>query len=179
VTELSRYIALKEYIPLGKPNISQFELKEKKISLDNDGDVMIQNQWVSVDPYMRARMTERKNYKPPFEIGKPMEGSCIGHVIDSKSKELQKGDIVLSEYGWRDKFVTNYTNLKKINPINVPNQTYLGPLGFTGHTAYIGLFRIGELKKNQTVFESFKTFSLYVYKDMVISDNDNSSSISK
>ena len=154
MTEQSRYIALKEYIPLGKPNISQFELKENTISLDNDDDVMVLNQWISVDPYMRARMTERKNYKPPFEIGKPMEGSCIGQVIDSKSKEFQKGDIVSSEKGWRDKFVTNYTNLKKINPINVPNQTYLGPLGFTGHTAYIGLFRIGELKKNQTVLVS-------------------------
>ena len=84
---------------------------------------MVLNQWISVAPYMRARMTERKNYKPPFEIGKPMEGSCIGQVIDSKSKEFQKGDIVSSEKGWRDKFVSNYTNLKKINPINVPNQT--------------------------------------------------------
>ena len=128
MTELSRYIALKEYIPLGKPNISQFELKENTISLDNDDDVMVLNQWISVDPYMRARMTERKNYKPPFEIGNPMEGSCIGQVIDSNSKEFQKGDIVSSEKGWRDKFVTNYTNLKKINPINVPNQTTLAHL---------------------------------------------------
>ena len=154
MTELSRYIALKEYIPLGKPNISQFELKEKKISLDNDDDVMIQNQWVSVDPYMRARMTEKKNYKPPFELYKPMEGAAIGKVIESNASTLSPGDIVKSDYGWRDQLVTSNNNLIKIEPIEVPIQTYLGPLGFTGHTAYIGLFRIGELKENQTVLVS-------------------------
>ena len=150
----SKYVALKEYIPMGNPSLSHFDLKSEKISLKNDDEVLVANKWISVDPYMRARMTERKNYKPPFEIGKPMEGTAIGEIIESKSNNFKKGDFVLSEFGWRDNFIANSDSLKKINPINVPIQTYLGPLGFTGHTAYIGLFRIAKIKPNQTILVS-------------------------
>ena len=150
----SKYVALKEYIPMGNPSLSHFNLKSETISLKNDDEVLVANKWISVDPYMRARMTERKNYKPPFEIGKPMEGTAIGEIIESKSNNFKKGDFVLSEFGWRDNFIANSESLKKINPINVPIQTYLGPLGFTGHTAYIGLFRIAKIKQNQTILVS-------------------------
>ena len=150
----SKYIALKEYIPMGNPSLSHFDLKSETISLKNDDEVLVTNKWISVDPYMRARMTERKNYKPPFEIGKPMEGTAIGEIIESKSNNFKKGDFVLSEFGWRDNFIANSESLKKINPIKVPIQTYLGPLGFTGHTAYIGLFRIAKIKPKQTILVS-------------------------
>ena len=150
----SKYVALKEYIPMGNPSLSHFDLKSETISLKNNDEVLVANKWISVDPYMRARMTERKNYKPPFEIGKPMEGTAIGEIIESKSNNFKKGDFVLSEFGWRDNFIANSESLKKINPINVPIQTYLGPLGFTGHTAYIGLFRIAKIKQNQTILVS-------------------------
>ena len=150
----SKYVALKEYIPMGNPSLSHFDLKSETISIKNDDEVLVANKWISVDPYMRARMTERKNYKPPFEIGKPMEGTAIGEIIESKSNNFKKGDFVLSEFGWRDNFIANSESLKKINPINVPIQTYLGPLGFTGHTAYIGLFRIAKIKQNQTILVS-------------------------
>ena len=150
----SKYVALKEYIPMGNPSLSHFDLKSETISLKNNDEVLVTNKWISVDPYMRARMTERKNYKPPFEIGKPMEGTAIGEIIESKSNNFKKGDFVLSEFGWRDNFIANSESLKKINPINVPIQTYLGPLGFTGHTAYIGLFRIAKIKQNQTILVS-------------------------
>jgi len=154
MTIISKYVSLKNYVPSGNPNLNDFEIKEKEISLTNKDDVLVKNDWISVDPYMRARMTEKKNYKPPFILGKPMEGSAIGKVIQSNSENFKVNDIVKSENGWRDNFVTSEENLKKINPINVPIQTYLGPLGFTGHTAYIGLFRIGDLQKNQTVLVS-------------------------
>ena len=150
----SKFVALKEYIPMGNPSLSHFDLKSETISLKNDDEVLVTNKWISVDPYMRARMTERKNYKPPFEIGKPMEGTAIGEIIESKSNNFKKGDFVLSEFGWRDNFIANSESLKKINPINVPIQTYLGPLGFTGHTAYIGLFRIAKIKPKQTILVS-------------------------
>ena len=150
----SKYVALKEYVPMGNPSLSHFDLKSETISLKNNDEVLVANKWISVDPYMRARMTERKNYKPPFEIGKPMEGTAIGEIIESKSNNFKKGDFVLSEFGWRDNFIANSESLKKINPINVPIQTYLGPLGFTGHTAYIGLFRIAKIKQNQTILVS-------------------------
>ena len=154
MTNISKYVALKEYIPSGVPKLSHFEIREEKINIDDKKNVLVKNEWISVDPYMRARMTERKNYKPPFELNKPMEGAAIGKVIESNASTLSPGDIVKSDYGWRDQFVTSNNNLIKIKPIEVPIQTYLGPLGFTGHTAYIGLFRIGELKENQTVLVS-------------------------
>ena len=100
---------------------------------------------------MRARMTEKKNYKEPFVIGEPMEGAAIGIVKKTNSNIFEVGDYVLSNYGWRDKFVNADSNLTKIKPNNFTLQSYLGPLGMTGQTAYTGLFKIGKLKKNQTV----------------------------
>tara|TARA_Y100000590_G_scaffold53588_2_gene55998 strand:+ start:996 stop:2003 length:1008 start_codon:yes stop_codon:yes gene_type:complete len=152
--EISKFITLRNYIQIGMPTVKDFEMKSEKIELTDEENVMIKNKWISVDPYMRARMTEKKNYKPPFEIGKPMEGAAIGEVIASNSNKFTKGDIATSQYGWRDKFVCNHKDLKKIDAKNIPIEKFLGPLGMTGHTAYIGLFKIGELKKNQTVLVS-------------------------
>ncbi|PPR53546.1 MAG: putative NADP-dependent oxidoreductase YfmJ [Alphaproteobacteria bacterium MarineAlpha5_Bin6] len=151
---ISKYITLKEYIPSGNPELNHFGINNENISLDNSNNVCVKNEWISVDPYMRARMTEKKNYKPPFELNKPMEGSAIGKVIESKVSDIKVGDIVRSDYGWRDLFVAPSSKLIKIDTINVPIQTYLGPLGFTGHTAYIGLFKIGSLKKGETILVS-------------------------
>ena len=154
MTITSKFISLKEYIPAGSPNLSHFSLNTKEINLEDSNDVLVKNAWISVDPYMRARMTERKNYLPPFDLNKPMLGAAIGNVQKSNSSNFSEGDIVLSENGWRDYFVEKDTKLIKIENINLPVQTYLGPLGMTGHTAYIGLFKIGELKENQTVLVS-------------------------
>ena len=151
---ISKYISLKHYIPSGIPKQSDFILKEENINLEKKNDVLVKNLWISVDPYMRARMTDKKNYKPPFPLNKPMEGAAIGKIIKTNSPNFLIGDVVKSEHGWRDYFVSSEKSIKKINKINVPLQTYLGPLGFTGHTAYIGLLKIGSLKKNQTILVS-------------------------
>ena len=150
----SKFISLKEYIPAGNPKLSHFSLNASEINLEKSNDVLVKNEWISVDPYMRARMTERKNYLPPFELNKPMLGAAIGKVQKSNSKNFFEGDVVLSENGWRDYFVEKDTKLQKIESNNLPIQTYLGPLGMTGHTAYIGLFKIGGLKEKQTVLVS-------------------------
>ena len=150
----SKFISLKEYIPAGNPKLSHFSLNASEINLEKSNDVLVKNEWISVDPYMRARMTERKNYLPPFELNKPMLGAAIGKVQKSNSKNFSEGDVVLSENGWRDYFVEKDTKLQKIESNNLPIQTYLGPLGMTGHTAYIGLFKIGDLKEKQTVLVS-------------------------
>ena len=154
MTNICKFVALKKYIPSGMPQNTDFEIKSKEISIDNEKNILVSNLWISVDPYMRARMTERKNYKPPFELGKEMEGYAIGKVISSNEINFNEGDLVFSNYGMRDKFVSNAKNLKKINPINIPIQSYLGPLGMTGHTAYMGLFKHGNLKPGQTVLVS-------------------------
>ena len=150
----SKYVALKNYISLGLPKEIDFEIKSRVLELNDENNIHVKNSWISVDPYMRARMTERKNYKPPFNIGEEMEGYAIGTVEQSASSSFNKGDLVFNNNGMRDNFVCNEKDLKKINPLNLPIQSYLGPLGMTGHTAYIGLFKYGKLKEKQTVLVS-------------------------
>ena len=154
MVQKSKYVALKNYVPMGLPSEDDFVIKEQEIDLSNNNDVLVDNLWLSVDPYMRARMTEKKNYKEPFVIGEPMEGAAIGIVKKTNSNIFEVGDYVLSNYGWRDKFVNADSNLSKIKPNNFTLKSYLGPLGMTGQTAYTGLFKIGKLKKNQTVLVS-------------------------
>ena len=154
MTIISKYVALKNYIPTGLPKETDFEIKSKEISINNEKNILVSNSWISVDPYMRARMTERKNYKPPFKIGEEMDGYAIGKVEISNDKSFNVGDLVFSNHGMRDNFVCNADKLKKLKAIDMPIQSYLGPLGMTGHTAYIGLFKHGELKAGQTVLVS-------------------------
>ena len=154
MNEKSKFIALKNYIPVGLPTLDDFIIKEKEINFSDEQNVLVENIWISVDPYMRARMTEKKNYKDPFEIGEPMEGAAIGIVKKTNSSKLNVGDHVLNNCGWRDKFTDSDKNLKKISNSNFPLQSFLGPLGMNGHTAYIGLYKIGKLQKNQTVLVS-------------------------
>ena len=151
---ISKYVALKNYIPTGLPKETDFELKSKEISINEEKNILVSNSWISVDPYMRARMTERKNYKPPFKIGEEMEGYAIGKVEISNDKSFNVGDLVFSNHGMRDNFVCSADKLKKLKAIDMPIQSYLGPLGMTGHTAYIGLLKHGELKAGQTVLVS-------------------------
>ena len=79
----SKFITLKNYIPLGDPKLTDFSLKSEKIQLNSNDEVLVKNEWISVDPYMRARMTERKNYKPPFTLNKPLEGAALGKIIET------------------------------------------------------------------------------------------------
>ena len=150
----SKYVALKNYIPLGLPKEIDFVIKSRVLELNDENNIHVKNSWISVDPYMRARMTERKNYKPPFNLGEEMEGYAIGTVEQSNSNSFNRGDVVFSNYGMRDNFICNEKDLKKINLSNLPLQSYLGPLGMTGQTAYIGLFKYGKLKEKQTVLVS-------------------------
>ena len=117
-------------------------------------EILIKNLWMSVDPYMRGRMIDRKSYVPPFELGKTLEGGAIGVVIQSKSPDFKEGDYVNSNFGWREYFTTQGKFLKKINPDIGPLQAYLGTLGMPGMTAYVGLLRIGELKEGDKVMIS-------------------------
>ena len=87
-----KYVALKNYIPQGLPSEDDFEIKTKEIKLNNKNNIHVLNSWISVDPYMRARMTERKNYKPPFKFGEEMEGYAIGKVELSNDNDFSVGD---------------------------------------------------------------------------------------
>ncbi len=140
--------------PVDLPDEENFELVEAPVPEPRDGEVLVRNIFMSVDPYMRARMNDYKNYMPPFELGKPLEGSCVGRVIQSRSPRFKPGDFVLSMFGWREYYVSGETGLTLISPGTVPIQAYLGALGMTGFTAYVGLLDIGRPKPGQSLFVS-------------------------
>ncbi|HSM79023.1 MAG TPA: NADP-dependent oxidoreductase, partial [Bryobacteraceae bacterium] len=118
------------------------------------GEVLVKNLYMSVDPYMRGRMNEGKSYVPQFEIGKALEGTAVGRVIKSRDEKLPAGTLVLSMYGWREAYVAPGFGLRVIDTSVAPASAYLGILGVTGLTAWVGLFTIGKLKDGETVFIS-------------------------
>jgi len=154
VTEnISKEIHLKNR-PEGLPTENDFELARVAIPATGEGQILVRNIYMSVDPYMRGRMYDRQSYVPPFQIGKPLEGACVGRVIESKNDAFKVGDYVLSMLGWREYFVSRGDGLTKIDPGLAPVQAYLGTVGMPGMTAYVGLLHIGELKEGETVFVS-------------------------
>jgi NADPH-dependent curcumin reductase CurA len=139
------------------PINENFELVEVQIPEPLDGEFLVRNIWMSVDPYMRGRMTERKSYVPPFELGKALEGECICKVVESKNSQFAVGDYILGMKGWREYWISDgnpASGISKIDPNIGPIQFYLGIFGMTGLTAYVGLLRIGQLKEGDTVFVS-------------------------
>jgi NADPH-dependent curcumin reductase CurA len=150
---LSREIRLKNR-PVGMPTENDFELAEVLIPEIREGQILVRNAYMSVDPYMRGRMGKRESYIAPFEIGKPLEGGAIGQVIESRGVQFREGDYVLGNMGWREFFVTDGSDLVRIDPVVVPVQSYLGILGMPGLTAYVGLLDIGKPMEGETVFVS-------------------------
>ncbi len=149
---VSREVHLKsrpEYLPV----LENFEIVETPIPALDEQQVLIRNLFFSVDPYMRGRMVERAGANS-FQLGKPMEGACIGVVLKSRSTDIKVGDYVLGEKSWRDYYISAGTGLTKIEPNGNPVQAYLGVLGMPGFTAYLGLYKVGQLHEGETVFVS-------------------------
>jgi NADPH-dependent curcumin reductase CurA len=153
----SREILLRQR-PVGMPTENDFQLVRVEVPDPNDGEFMVRNIWMSVDPYMRGRMREIKSYISPFQIGKPLEGGCVGQVIKSNNSKFTVGDYVLGNLGWREYWISDgrTSDVTRIDPNLAPIQWYLGILGLTGLTAYVGLLKIAQLidKNNSTVFVS-------------------------
>jgi NADPH-dependent curcumin reductase CurA len=150
---VSREIRL-AHRPVGLPRESDFELTEVPAPEPGPGKVLVRNIYMSVDPYMRGRMVDRPSYVPPFQLGEPLSGGCVGQVVTSKSSVFQVGEYVSGAQGWREYYISDGTDLTKIDPGIAPIQTYLGTLGMPGMTAYIGLLHIGQPKEGETVFVS-------------------------
>lgn len=140
--------------PEGKPCTSNFKQTTVDISPIIDGEFLVRNEWMSVDPYMRGRMKEGNSYVPAFEIDSPLEGGCIGKVVESRNDDFTKDDYVLGNYGWREYWKSTGRGVKVIVPNAAPVQAYLGALGMTGMTAWVGLNKIADLKPGSTVFVS-------------------------
>jgi len=158
MTERNREIRLAAR-PRGWPDDSTFELAETEVPRPGDGEVLIRNIYMSVDPYMRGRMNDVKSYVPPFQIGQPLEGHAIGQVVESNSPDFEEGDYVSSMYGWRE-YVAAPANpaggqpLMKVDPSLAPLPAFLGVLGMPGLTAYAGLLEIGQPAEGEQVFIS-------------------------
>ena len=140
--------------PRGVPTASDFELAEREVPDPGDGELLIRNAYVSVDPYMRGRMNDVKSYVPPFQIDQPMEGGAIGKVVESKADGFAPGDHVLHMAGWRDEAVLDARTLNKLPNLGAKPQAFLGNLGVTGATAYFGLLDVASAKEGDVVFVS-------------------------
>ena len=139
--------------PKGWPTAATFERAQIELPPLADGQVLVQNLFMSVDPYMRGRMNDVKSYVPPFQIGQPLEGGAVGRVVESKAPQIASGAIVQSMAGWRDYFVADAATLRVVDASVSPLSRYLGVLGMPGHTAWVGL-KLAELKPGNVLFVS-------------------------
>jgi len=149
----SREVRLKQR-PVGLPKADDFEIATVSLPDPSEGEMLIRNLYMSVDPYMRGRMIDRKSYIPPFAIGEPLQGGCVGEVIASNGGRFNVGDHVLSMDGWREYTLSDGTYLNQIDPTLAPVQSFLGAMGMPGQTAYFGLLEIGNPQPDETVFVS-------------------------
>ncbi|EWT04381.1 NADP-dependent oxidoreductase [Intrasporangium chromatireducens Q5-1] len=140
--------------PVGWPTPSDFELVERELPELEDGQVLVRNVVMSVDPYMRGRMSDAKSYAAPYELDKAMLGGAVGVVEQSRAEGFEPGDHVLHGLGWRDLAVVEARSAKVVDRTGAPASAYLGVLGMTGLTAYVGLTRIGALAPGDIVFVS-------------------------
>lgn len=139
--------------PKGMPTAANFTIAQTEIKPLQDGQILVRNLYLSVDPYMRGRMNEGKSYVPPFELGKALEGGAVGEVIESRAPEFKPGDVVTSNFGWREYFIAAPKELHPVNHEIQPLSVYLGALGMTGMTAWVGL-NLVEVKAGDVIFIS-------------------------
>lgn len=140
--------------PEGMPTNDDFAFVEKTVPALQDEDILLKTLYLSVDPYMRGRMQDAKSYIAPFQLNKPINGGIVAEVVDSKSLEFKKGDIVYGHLNWAEYIVTKAKGLQKVDPSVAPITTRLGVLGLTGLTAYFGLLDIGKPQAGETVVVS-------------------------
>ncbi|HLS31007.1 MAG TPA: NADP-dependent oxidoreductase [Flavobacteriaceae bacterium] len=140
--------------PTGKPRLEDFEFATSEISDLQEGEVLLKAKYVSVDPYLRGRMSDAPSYTPPFEVGKPISSGIIAKVKESKDSNFKKGDFVLGSLAWQELQVAKGKDLLKVDADKAPLSAYLGILGMTGITAYLGLMEIGKPQKGETLVVS-------------------------
>jgi NADPH-dependent curcumin reductase CurA len=137
--------------PEGWVEPRHFRLHEAPIPSPSDGQVLVRNLWLSLDPYMRGRMSAAKSYADPVDVGAVMIGGTVGEVLESRDPALRPGDHVVGMLGWQQYGCAPARALMKVDASRVPLQAYLGPLGMPGVTAWYGLQRICEPRAGETV----------------------------
>jgi NADPH-dependent curcumin reductase CurA len=137
--------------PVGEPKPGDFRLIEELAGEPGPNEVLLKTLWLSLDPYMRGRMSDAKSYAEPAEIGQAMPGGAVSKVVASNNKAFAIGDIVLGYTGWQAHATSDGSGLRKIDPTLAPISTALGILGMPGMTAYTGLLNIGKPKPGETL----------------------------
>ncbi len=140
--------------PTGIPDESCFKLATTAMPQPVSGQVLLRTRFLSVDPYMRGRINDRKSYVAPFQLNEVLNGGVVGEVVESDSNEFARGDFVVGNLGWQDYFSADEKEIRKVNPDIAPVSTALGVLGMPGLTAYFGLLDIGQPMQNETVVVS-------------------------
>ena len=140
--------------PHGWPTAGTFALARVELPDPGPGQLLVRNRLMSVDPYMRGRMDDRKSYVPPFEVGAALDGGAVGEVVASQADGFTPGDLVLHGFGWREYALVDAHAAVTVDPSVAPLEAYLGVLGMTGLTAYAGLVRTAEFQPGDVVFVS-------------------------
>jgi NADPH-dependent curcumin reductase CurA len=137
--------------PVGEPKLSDFRTESYEVPTPGAGQLLLRTIWLSLDPYMRGRMSDAASYAQPVPVGGVMEGGTVSEVIASNDPAFAKGDIVLARAGWQTHAVAGGKTLRKIDPAIAPISTAVGVLGMPGMTAYTGLLEIGKPQRGETV----------------------------
>ena len=154
MTRIARHVNLVSR-PQGAPTAENFEVVEAEVPAPQDGEVVVANRFMSVDPYMRGRMNDVKSYVPPFQIGQPLDGGAVGEVIESNSPDVAVGDHVVHGLGWREVAVVPAAMTQPAAQVDgVSLSANLGVLGMPGMTAYAGLLDVASFKEGDAVFVS-------------------------
>lgn len=140
--------------PTGRPAMDNFSVVDAEVPQPKDGEVLVRTRYLSVDPYMRGRMSDRKSYVDPFTVNEVMNGGVVGEVIESRSDSFKPGDIVTGQLPWQLYSLAKAGELRKVDPKLAPVTTALGVLGMPGLTAYFGLVDIGKPREGETVVVS-------------------------
>jgi len=140
--------------PKGWVTEDNFRLVESPLPAPDEGQVLVRNHWLSLDPYMRGRMDDAKSYAKGAELGEVMVGGTVGEVIESKSPKFKPGDWVVGALGWQEFGAGDAAALSKIDTAAAPASYYLGILGMPGVTAWMGLLDIAQPKEGETVIVS-------------------------
>src|SRR5262245_39833868 len=140
--------------PSGWVKESDFQIVEQPLASPGDGEVLVRNLFLSLDPYMRGRMGASKSYAASVELGAVMVGGTVGEVTESRNPKFKTGDIVVGYLGWQQYGVSDGKDLRKVARRNFPLSLYLGTVGMPGVTAWIGLNKIGQPKAGETVVVS-------------------------
>ena len=140
--------------PVGRPQLTDFKVISDEIPSIKEGEVLLKTRFVSVDPYLRGRMSDAKSYTAPFQLNQPISSSMISEVTESKHPNFKPGDFVRGMLEWKEFQKSDGNGLLKVDKSQAPLTTYLGILGMTGLTAYLGLTEIGVPKSGETLVVS-------------------------